>query len=467
MTWRDDALALVQPTPEEDETIQAAAKQLVTDIQHRLDEEGWSGTPRLEGSLAKGTYLHGNVDLDTFIAFPPNLERETLIQRTHKLKPLLTDAKLAYAEHPYVQGTYNGYDAEIVPCYAVETPKELKSSVDRTPFHTEHVKQHLTTEGKQDVRLLKAFLKAAGCYGAKEEIRGISGYLAELLILTHQTFEDTLEWATHGFHHPITFDHDPQRTFTDPLIVIAPVDPNRNAAAAVRTPALERFQEAAAAFRQAPHARYFTTPPDPTMNAEDALRTCNARNSRILTISFPAIGYDIDDPIHAQLRRAITLATEQLTRQQVPVYATHTHLEPRQPNRQGWILIEADHQALKEPLRHGGPPAHLEEHATAFRERWTNDPMAASTVQEDDDGRLYVDVHRDDDTLGAIVLPHLEQASAGKIIDTALQEGTLTLLEDAEAITEAPSLTLGGLLDRRRPWQRSTPETLKSPHSAK
>lgn len=458
MTWREDALAIVQPTPEEHEAIHEAADELVQRIQDHLDEEGWDGTPRLEGSLAKGTYLHGHVDLDVFIAFPPTHERDTLIQRIQTLKSTLDDAKIAYAEHPYAQGTYDGYDAEIVPCYAIEAPSELKSSVDRTPFHTEHVKQALTSEGKQDVRLLKALLKAARCYGAKEEIRGVSGYLAELLILAHGTVEATLEWATNGFPHPITFDTEPERAFHEPLIVIDPVDPNRNAAAAVRAPTLGRFQEAAAAFRQDPHPRYFTPPPPTRLDAEQALTRCQARNTRIIALAFPANGYDVDDPIHAQLRRALTLATEQLTRQQTPVHATHTHLEEPQENRRGWILIEANEQALHEPIRHRGPPAHLEDHARAFRERWEGNPKAAGNVFEDDE-RLYVDVHREEDTLAAIVIPHLEQANAGKTIDTALEEETFQALEQRDAFADAPSIALGGLLDRRRPWQTQPSRT--------
>lgn len=452
MTWRETALAHVQPTPEEHEAVHGAANELVERIQQRLDEEAWDGTPRLEGSLAKGTYLHGQADLDVFIAFPPTLERDTLIDRVHALKTLLDDAKVAYAEHPYAQGTYHGYDAEIVPCYAVDAPDKLQSSVDRTPFHTEHVKQALTKKARNDVRLLKAFLQSARCYGAKEEIRGISGYLAELLILAHGTFEDTLEWATQGFPHPITFQQEPASPFHDPLIVIDPVDPVRNAAAAVRTPTLERFQEAAAAFRQDPNARYFHPPPPPSKDAQSALEICQARNTRLLALALPADGYDVDDPIHAQLRRALTLATQQLTRQQVPVHATHTYLAPREETRQGWILIEASQEALQEPLRHRGPPADLPEHAGAFRERWDNTPDAASDVFEEE-GRLYVHVHRDQETLTEVVLPHLEQASAGAIIDTALEEGTLEPLEHRDAIAEAPPIALGGLLDRRRPWQ--------------
>ncbi len=452
--WRKQALERIKPTPQEDQKTQQDATSLVEDVEKLLDEEGWDGTPRLEGSLAKGTYLHGQGDLDVFVAFPPTLERGTLEDRVHTLKRVLEDGHVAYAEHPYAQGTYRGHDAEIVPCYDLASPRDPRSAVDRTPFHTEHIQHALTDEQRDEVRLLKAFLETAACYGAKESVRGVSGYLAELMILHHGAFQDVLAWATRGFPHPITFEEPPARRFDAPLVIVDPVDPGRNAAAAVRASTLNRFQEAAAAFRQDPHARFFQPPAPAHMDADTALERCQARNTRVLALTLPLDEDLLEDPVHAQLRRAVTLATDQLERDQIPVHATATLLD--EDPREGWILLEAHETALSEPYVHQGPPVHLDEHAAAFREQWDASPQAAGDVY-DEEGRLVVKVHRETDTLADIVAPHLEEANAGKIVDEALEDGTAQVHEGDDALAKAPPAARSALLDRRRPWERTAP----------
>lgn len=452
--WRTQALDRIKPTPEEDARVQADAQALLDEVQAALDEHGWEGTPRIEGSLAKGTYLHGQADCDVFVAFPTSLDRDELVRRVHELMSLLGDPVVAYAEHPYAQGTYRDHDAEIVPCYDLDDPSQMRSAVDRTPFHTEHVKAHLDADARDEVRLLKAFLETAGCYGAEESIRGVSGYLAELFILAHGTFEDTLAWATRGFGHPVTFDDAPAGSFDDAaLVVLDPVDASRNAAAAVARRVLVRFREAAAAFRADPSPRFFTPPPPANLDPDTALARCQARTSRVLAVRVPAPRAELEDPVHAQLRRAATLASEQLEREQVPVLASTAVLDADERPWTGWVLVEAHAPALSAPYLHEGPPADVEQHAEGFRERWRTDPSAAGDVFEDE-GRLYVHVDRDAETLAAIVEPHLADANAGKVVDTALDEDTIAFLEGKHAIADAPRAVLGRLLDRRRPWER-------------
>lgn len=451
--WRDQALSRLRPSPEEQAEVHEDVEALLERIGAFLDEQGWEGTPRIEGSVAKGTYLHGEADADVFIQFPTSVERDELVERVHRMKPLLEDAVVAYAEHPYVQGTFRGHDAEIVPCYELQDPTELRSAVDRTPFHTEHVKAHLDEGLRDEVRLLKAFLKAVGCYGAEEAVRGVSGYLAELLVLARGSFDEVLAWAVDRFPHPVTFDEPPQESFEDPLVVVDPVDPSRNAAAAVAPSALVRFREAAAAFRARPSADAFAELPAPEMAPGDALACCEARRSRVLAVSIPIEDQELADPVHAQLRRAVTLAAEELEREQVPVLATATHLEADRRPEHGWVLAEAYAPALDEPYLHEGPPAAAEEHADSFRDRWEQDPAAAGEVFEED-GRLFVEVEREHGTLAGIVQPLLREANAGKVLDEALAEGSARFLEGKDAIAELPADVRARILDRRRPWER-------------
>lgn len=454
--WRTAVLDRIEPSAREHDEITAAASSLAQAIQARLDDAGWAGEPRVEGSLAKGTYLKGQTDADIFVAFPPELDREALTQRITALGDLLDDPVMAYAEHPYVQGTWEHLPAEIVPCYALEDPRNLASAVDRTPFHTDYILERITDEQRREVRLLKAWLTATGTYGAEEAVLGVSGYLAELLVLAHGSFEAVLTWATGGMAHAVTLTEPPAATFEDTLVVVDPVDPTRNVAAAVARATCEQIREAAAAFLADPSPRFFEPPPPPEMPVERAKQRVTARASRLLVLDLPIQGEPLVDPVHAQVRRAAVLATEALERAQVPVTGVTVHLEtegrPKAPVH-GWVAVETQARALETPLHHQGPPASAGDHAERFRERWTQAKDAAGPVREEA-GRLVVARRREATTLARIVAPLLAKANAGKVVDRALDEGSLGLTEGAQAIEHMPARLRGELLDRRRPWER-------------
>ena len=61
-------------------------------------------------------------------------------------KELLTDTEESYAEHPYIRGYYKDYYIEIVPCYKIEKSSQKLSAVDRTPLHTDYVKNNPGTD---------------------------------------------------------------------------------------------------------------------------------------------------------------------------------------------------------------------------------------------------------------------------------------------------------------------------------
>lgn len=453
--WRQAALDRLRPTRQQDERIRAAAASLEAEVGRALEARGWEGRPRIEGSVAKDTYLRGQADADVFVAFPPTLPREALEARTRALAELLDDPVIAYAEHPYAQGTWESLPAEIVPCYEVDHPSKLLSAVDRTPFHTEYVLANLPAEARDEVRLLKAWLSTVGAYGAEEQVLGFSGYLCELLVLVLGSFEDVLRWAIEGFPHPIAVEAEAQASFEDPLIVVDPVDPERNVAAAVSRRTLERVREAASAFRAEPRSAFFEPHPPATMDQAQGEHLCHLRGSRVLAWSV-AVGEDVlEDPLFAQLRRAVRIAGDGLEREQVPVTSSAVHLEADATGRvaRAWGLIEADGAALERPLHHAGPPANVERHAERFRERWEGAEEAESPVMEQE-GRLVVLRRRTETTLAAISQPLLEKANAGKVVDQALTNGTFQLLEGEEALAAMPAEARSALLDRRRPWER-------------
>ncbi len=202
----------------------------------------------LVGSLAKGTALRDDIDLDIFVLIDKkDLTRDWLLSNfVEPLKSALSRVgiiKLRYAAHPYIHITNESISADVVPAYWARSPSDIVTSVDRTPFHKEFVLRNLKEEQKDDVRVLKKFFKVTGIYGAEIKVGGFSGYLCELLVIKYGNFEEVLRnmarWR-YGEVIKIGGEVDVNearnlRRFFDypPLIVLDPIDPNRNVAAAV------------------------------------------------------------------------------------------------------------------------------------------------------------------------------------------------------------------------------------------
>ena len=161
----------------------------------------FKGKPMLAGSLTRDTWLPGKKEFDVFILFPPKLdvkkmEKFGLEIGKNVIKKMNGTFVIEYAQHPYVSGNVQGARIDIVPAFEIKSTKELKSAVDRTPFHVRYIEKRLSKKSAKEVRLLKQFCNANGLYGADAKTEGFSGYVCELLIVKYKKFMEVLENAS-------------------------------------------------------------------------------------------------------------------------------------------------------------------------------------------------------------------------------------------------------------------------------
>ncbi len=285
---------LKEITPTEEE--RKEENELIEKLTEKL--KSWELRPILVGSMAKRTDLRGEKDIDIFILFDKNVPREELEKKGLEIgKRLFNGFKIEYeidyAEHPYVMGHKGRYTIEIVPCY--ET-KELKSAVDRTPYHTKYVKRKLMQNKKliDEIRLLKQFMKGVGIYGAEAKVQGFSGYLTELLVINYGSFENVLKATSNWKFGEII---DPEKLWKDrealkyffpdaKLIIVDPVDKDRNAAAAVSAQKLAEFIFHAKEFIKSPKREFFFPRDEKPKSIEQLLKRMKFRGTKIIAISF-------------------------------------------------------------------------------------------------------------------------------------------------------------------------------------
>lgn len=258
------------PKSEERVKIEALAGKLGKRVCAAAKELGVKAAVRLEGSVAKGTWLSEEPDIDIFMRVSKAIPRKSLgavCLRVARRATKGSEQVERFAEHPYLEAFVEGTRVNIVPCYDVKRG-EWQSATDRTPFHTDYMIKHLDDKLRSEVLLLKKFAKGIGVYGAEIKVGGFSGYLCELLALHFGSFVGVLK-AFVGQRQRIVVDiegyyEDRQSElrllFSEPLVIVDPVDKGRNVASAVQAEKLYAFVAAAQAFLKKPNMNFFILP---------------------------------------------------------------------------------------------------------------------------------------------------------------------------------------------------------------
>jgi tRNA nucleotidyltransferase (CCA-adding enzyme) len=417
----------VTPDEAERERLASTVETLRERAESALADLPVEGRVEQVGSSARGTWLAGDRDIDLFVCFPTDLPREDLEQYGLRVgRAVLPDGREEYAEHPYVTGTVDGFDVDLVPCYDVESAAAIRSSVDRTPFHDEYLRERLDADLAGDVRVCKAFLKGIGSYGSDLRTRGFSGYLAELLVLVHGGFEP-LARAAATWHPPVTFDPEDhaRATFDDALVVVDPTDPERNVAAVCSAENVARLQHYARVLLDDPSESLFE-PRDPAPLSPAAVREhLAARGTTPVAVVFDAPDV-VDDQLYPQLRKSLGGVTGALDRRGFTVLRATTFAADR-----AVLFAELAVAALPAVERHGGPPVHVRDHAEGFLGRYADADVYGPFL----DGERYV-VERDREFESAadfLRSDALFDVSLGARVAGELRDGRTVLVGDEVA----------------------------------
>ena len=335
------------------------------------------------GSTARGTWLSGDRDIDLFVRFPTGLDRAKLERYGLVIgRTVFPDGHEEYAEHPYITGTYDGFDVDLVPCYDVDSAAEIRSAVDHTPFHNAYLTERITPDLARDVRVFKRLLKGIGAYGSNLRTRGFSGYLTELLVFVHDGVVPLLEAAT-DWRPPVRFDPEDHgtREHDDPLVVVDPTDPARNVAAVCSAANVARLQHYARDLVDDPRTDLFS-PTDPAPLSAATVRGHLARRETTpLAIRFETPDL-VDDQLYPQLEKSLRGITDDLDRRGFRVLRGSTFADDR-----AVLLVELVTRTLPAVERHEGPPVHVRTHAEGFFGAYEEDDAVYGPFL---DGERYV-----------------------------------------------------------------------------
>ena len=440
MSLEYDILSEIKPNAEECAEIVADAEELQHITERYLKENDIDAKVMFAGSIGKGTYLK-DPDIDMFVMFPEGMDRKEMERLGIQVGMAILNGRKAFAEHPYISGMFKGMEVDMVPCFAVSSADKLKSSVDRTPFHARFILENSDPAMRDEMRLMKKFMKGIGVYGAEPNIRGFSGYLCEILTLYYGGFRNALEavskWRP-GMR--LGFDKGTDDFKGAAMIFYHPVDIHRNVASAVHLDTFARFVTAAKRYLECPDRRFFF--PNKRIPFDD-----NTIRKRFLErgTSLFSVVYDrpdvLDDILHAQMWKTEYAIAKKITHCGFEIIRSAHSVEE---NRVCFIFELASDE-LSETCVHTGPFAWVE-NAGNFLESWKDNPYGAPFIS---DGMWKVVRKRPYRKAEEVVVKECDQLGAGK----DLRSSTMKVYGNDDTLDRMDASILTEILDPRYPWE--------------
>ena len=323
------------------------SKRQIAKLAYSLVEkeiERYSEVTGLEfgGSFAKGTWLSKDADIDIFIKFKKTISEEKFekISKSIGFDALKKYSPyIRYSQHPYVEAKIKNTKINVVPFYDVKIG-EWKSAADRSPFHTKFMEKSLTSKMRNEVRILKTFLKLNRIYGAEIAKQGFSGYISEVLILQFGNFESLIKAISKIKENEII--GKTSKIFETSIVIIDPIDSNRNLAAAISNENIGKFVLICRAFKEKPSLEFFK-------NKKSRMSKRYWDNLLVIKFDFKVRSPDI---IWGQIKRATSTLSTQLELGGFTVLRSKPHTDEQ---KEAYLLFFLESTKINEIYQKNGP----------------------------------------------------------------------------------------------------------------
>jgi tRNA nucleotidyltransferase (CCA-adding enzyme) len=416
-----EVIERIRPDEEERRNVKAVTDLIIAKINKKASEMGMEANAISVGSTARNTWISGEADIDIFIMFPVDVPEEDLKEKGLALAKSISDRyEERYASHPYIHAYFydaegrTEHEADLVPCFSVKNASALKSAVDRTPFHNEYVRKRIPGL-EEEVLLLKQFLKSSGIYGSEQRRKGFSGYLCELLILKYSSFAELLRQASNWKHgERIDIEGRGKYKGEDPLIVIDPVDANRNVAAAVSLDSFCRLIDSARDFLACPDASFFALAKKKEMSRAEFVKRIKERGTELVMVFFEAPD-EVEDILFPQLRKAESSIAKLIERNGFMVYRSDVSVE----GNKAFLVFELLVWTLPQVKKHVGPPVTSKYHSEQFKSKY----KPFSFRKRIENGRYVVEVKRNYTDVVELLKNELRSCSLGKHVSESIDRG--------------------------------------------
>jgi len=339
------------------------------------------------GSLAKDTIIRKTerYDIDVFVRFDYSRYKEKSNQLSELLAKVLekiakkgVKIKRIHGSRDYFNLIYKNTFIEIVPILEIKKASQALNITDISPLHVSYVINKVSKNKKlaDEIRLAKTFCYVQGCYGAESYIRGFSGYSLEVLCIYFGSFLNLLKAAA-KWNPEKKIIIDPAKHYKNkndvlvllnesklisPLILIDPVQKERNVTAALSSETFLLFLKSAHDFMKKPSNESFKVKIDMSL---DLKKIAKAKKAEFCTFVIESISDRLDIAGAKSLRLANFLINLM--------------------KKTGFAVLESKfffdivknkgflHVIYKKPLAKleiSGPPIEMKKHADSFKAKY-------------------------------------------------------------------------------------------------
>jgi len=379
----------IKPGKEEEREV----KDKIDNFLIRVNKGLKDAKAELGGSGAKGTWLSHAHDADVFVGFnyqkyKDKSDKLSDILEKH-LKKIFKKINRLHGSRDYFQIKEKGFTFEVVPILKISKAEDAKNITDVSPLHADWVKKN--KKYADDIRLTKQFCKAQGIYGAESYIKGFSGYICEILTVYYKGFmslvKNASKWKEKVFidiekyyrNKKEILDHLNLSKIYSPLIIIDPVQKDRNAAAAVSHEKFNEFICVCKEFLAKPSKEFFEI----KEISVDELKKRAGKDKLILLDAAALAGKE--DVVGSKLLKAFEFIEKELVKKEFKIYEKGWKWD-KAKKALFWLIV--DPKLLSEYAVKQGPPVELKEYAANFKKQYKGKTFVKG-------GKIFAKVKRD------------------------------------------------------------------------
>ncbi len=379
----------VKPSEQEKQQVLARINSFIKEINKGLKH----AEIILGGSGAKDTWLKGTFDADLFVKFDYNKYKDRNEQLSNILEKHLKKNQIKFdrlhGSRDYFQIQDKDFTFEIVPILGIKKAEQALNITDVSPLHADWVNKK-GKKIKDEIRLTKAFLKANKCYGAESYIQGFSGYVAEVLTIHYKSFIKLLRavsrWKDKEIIDPEHYYKNKNQLLFElnkskkqsPLIIIDPVQKDRNAAAALSQEKYNQLIKTAKLFLKTPNTGFF----EKQEITQELLKKKAGKNKLTIITPIPKTGKR--DIVGAKLMRSFEYLKKNIERKGFTLINSGWTWDEKQKAK-FWFISE--NKLLPEYEERIGPPKHSKENFKRFKHKYKNNYIKGN--------RIYAKVKRE------------------------------------------------------------------------
>ncbi|MGV8087412.1 MAG: nucleotidyltransferase domain-containing protein [Candidatus Woesearchaeota archaeon] len=364
-----------------DITVIKEVDNIVIEINNLLKKDNISAECVKGGSIAKETFLKDDYDIDLFIRYNITYRDSDISFMTSKIldklcKKIKTQIVKIHGSRDYYQFNIIKNKKilafEVIPVLLIHASNysDAQNITDLSPEHVTWVKKYTTKKPEliEDIRVAKQFCKANKVYGAESYINGFSGHILDILIIHHGSFINLIntfsKYEYDDLKKPIIIDTEKNlpnpliqlnKNKITPLIIIDPIQKDRNSAAALNKEKLWMFILASKEFIKNPSKDFFVIH---KFNIDDEIKKAlkkikiDKKELNIIKLIMKTVDGS-KDVVGTKALKAHTLILEQLELNDFKIYYNGWNFIYDKKYAESFIIID---KKISEEISQQGPP---------------------------------------------------------------------------------------------------------------